>query len=81
MLSKSIKEHLRSALFWTQVKDAPCDSKKIDQMCYEIKTFLLAGHETSAAMLAWALYELLKHPSYLAKVMSANLFDGLRDSR
>jgi hypothetical protein len=28
------------------------------QLCYEIKTFLLAGHETSAAMLMWSVYEL-----------------------
>ena len=31
------------------------------QLCYEIKTFLLAGHETSAAMLTWVLYELTQH--------------------
>jgi len=39
-----------------------------EQMCYELKTFLLAGHETSASMLAWSLYELLRKPEYLAKV-------------
>jgi cytochrome P450 len=30
----------------------------IDQIRDEIKTFILAGHETSASMLAWAVYEL-----------------------
>ena len=37
------------------------------QLCYEIKTFLLAGHETSAAMLTFALFELTQHPHVLAK--------------
>ena len=32
------------------------------QMCDEIKTFLLAGHETSAAMLIWTMWELVKAP-------------------
>ena len=38
------------------------------QLCYEVKTFLLAGHETSAAMLTWTLYELTQRPDMLAKV-------------
>ena len=38
------------------------------QLCYEIKTFMLAGHETSAAMLAWALYELTQNPRCMEKV-------------
>lgn len=38
------------------------------QLCYEIKTFLLAGHETSAAMLTWSTYELGQAPAALAAV-------------
>lgn len=34
----------------------------------EIKTFVLAGHETSASMLTWTLHELLAHPELMAKV-------------
>lgn len=34
----------------------------------EIKTFVLAGHETSASMLAWSLYELSTRPDLLARV-------------
>jgi len=39
------------------------------QLCYEIKTFLLAGHETSAEMLTWALCELTQHEKYLDRVV------------
>ncbi len=39
-----------------------------NQLCYEIKTFLLAGHETSAAMLTWSTFELSRNPEALAKV-------------
>lgn len=38
------------------------------QLCYEIKTFMLAGHETSAAMLSWALYELTQNPECMERV-------------
>lgn len=38
------------------------------QLCFEIKTFLLAGHETSAAMLTWSVYELSKNAEAFAKV-------------
>jgi cytochrome P450 len=34
----------------------------------EIKTFLLAGHETSSMMLTWALLELSRHADMLARV-------------
>lgn len=43
-------------------------AKAEEQMCFEIKTILLAGHETSAAMLTWTLMELTKNPDALQKV-------------
>lgn len=36
------------------------DENAIKQTRDEIKTFILAGHETSASMLAWAMYELTR---------------------
>jgi len=38
----------------------------IAQVRDEVKTFILAGHETSASMLAWTLYELSMNPKLLA---------------
>ena len=40
------------------------------QLCYEVKTFVLAGHETSAAMLSWAVYELQKNQAAQAQVIA-----------
>ena len=36
----------------------------IEQIRDEIKTFILAGHETSASMLTWALFELVKNQQF-----------------
>lgn len=35
----------------------------------QIKTFILAGHETSASMLTWALYEIIQNPKYMSRVI------------
>lgn len=40
------------------------------QLCYEIKTFLLAGHETTSTMLTWATYELSQNEEYRQKVLA-----------
>jgi cytochrome P450 len=48
--------------------DVLADAEALRQMRDEIKTFLLAGHETSSMMLTWALYELARHPAELARV-------------
>lgn len=39
-----------------------------EQLCYEMKTLLLAGHETSAAMLTFATHEVFSAPNALRRV-------------
>ncbi|MFD2415489.1 cytochrome P450 [Amycolatopsis pigmentata] len=41
----------------------------------QLITLLLAGHETTAAALAWALHELARRPEYCARVRQAALAD------
>jgi cytochrome P450 len=40
----------------------------VRQLRDEMKTFMLAGHETSAAMMTWAIYELLGHGELMEEV-------------
>lgn len=51
-----------------QESGAKWDTALETQLCYEVKTFLLAGHETSAAMLTWSTYELAANAEYTDKV-------------
>lgn len=44
------------------------DASVETQLCYELKTFLLAGHETSAAMLMWSVFELSQDAAARKKV-------------
>jgi cytochrome P450 len=41
---------------------------QIRQLRDEMKTFMLAGHETSAAMMTWAIYELLGHADLMEQI-------------
>ena len=50
------------------VAEADWGPSAIKQVCEEVKTFILAGHETSASMLAWTLYELTNNPQCLERV-------------
>jgi cytochrome P450 len=63
--------------------DDEWDEKSIHQIRDEIKTFILAGHETSASMLAWALYELTLpiNKTRLDKLLEEvdDVFQGCRD--
>lgn len=38
------------------------------QLRDDLMTMLIAGHETTAAMLTWALFNLVQNPQYLAKI-------------
>jgi hypothetical protein len=43
-------------------------SSMVRQFRDEMKTFMLAGHETSAAMMTWALYELMGDKSLMTEL-------------
>lgn len=60
-----VLDHILSAL---EARGEKMTAATEQQLCYELKTFLLAGHETSAAMLSWSLYELMHHPAAMATV-------------
>ncbi len=49
-----------------------------EQLVDEMKTLLVAGHETTATGLTWTLLELLRHPEVLAR-LRAELAEGRED--
>lgn len=53
------------------------DNNMLLQLRDDVKTLLLAGHETSAALLTWATYEVICHPEIRDKVVeeAKALFD------
>ncbi|CAG9576610.1 cytochrome p450-like protein [Leishmania major strain Friedlin] len=56
------------------------DEKMIVGLIDDVKTILLAGHETSAALLTFATYEVLRHPEIRQKILeeATRLFDPAR---
>lgn len=52
------------------IDPATWGNETVRQLRDEIKTFLLAGHETSASMLTWSIYELTKNPKVLNKALA-----------
>lgn len=45
------------------------DRKTVLQLRDDVKTMLLAGHETSAALLTWASYEVICHPEIRQRIV------------
>ena len=68
----TICQGLYMLLLLLQASGQKWDSRIETQLCYELKTFLLAGHETSAAMLMWSVYELSRNPEARAKVSAGD---------
>jgi cytochrome P450 len=54
--------------YMTQLKE--CTEAEVRQVRDDLKTMILAGHETSAATLTWATYELLTHPDIAREVVA-----------
>lgn len=52
--------------FLVDMRGADIDNKQLRD---DLMTMLIAGHETTAAVLTWSLFELSKHPEILATVV------------
>lgn len=52
--------------FLVDVRDADLDDKQLRD---DLMTMLIAGHETTAAVLTWTLFALMQNPAELAKVV------------
>ena len=50
--------------FLVDLRDADIDDKQLRD---DLMTMLIAGHETTAAVLTWALFELMQNPEAVAK--------------
>lgn len=59
------------------------DSHVIMELRDDVKTILLAGHETSAALLTWATYETIRHPEIRKRIFdeAVKLFDPANCTR
>ncbi|EIE26006.1 cytochrome P450 [Coccomyxa subellipsoidea C-169] len=53
--------------FLVDMRDADLSDKQLRD---DLMTMLIAGHETTAAVLTWTLFALLTHPSAYAKVLA-----------
>ena len=51
--------------FLVDMRGADIDNKQLRD---DLMTMLIAGHETTAAVLTWSLFELTKNPVYMAQV-------------
>ena len=64
--------HRRGGALW-QVKNSESEKVTVDN----IKTFLFAGHDTTASALSWALYLISTHPKVEAKLLLEFANNGL----
>lgn len=52
--------------FMVDLRDADIDDKQLRD---DLMTMLIAGHETTAAVLTWTLFQLMQAPECLAKAV------------
>ncbi|KAM5531332.1 hypothetical protein V8D89_014461 [Ganoderma adspersum] len=58
------KKDIMSILVKANASEDPKSRLTETEMMSQMATFILAGHETTAASMTWLLYELARHPEY-----------------
>ncbi|PIL24888.1 cytochrome P450 [Ganoderma sinense ZZ0214-1] len=62
------EKDIMSILVKANASEDPKSRLTDEEMMSQMATFLLAGHETTASVLTWLLYELARHPEYQQKM-------------
>ncbi|KAF8583570.1 cytochrome P450 [Ramaria rubella] len=57
-----------SILIKANLSEDPKTKLSDDEIMAQLTTFILAGHETTASTMTWALYELSRHPGFQSQV-------------
>ncbi|KAF9268780.1 cytochrome P450 [Marasmius fiardii PR-910] len=65
---KEGRKDILSLLVKANASENPANRLTEEEMIAQMRTLLLAGHETSATSLAWVLYELARHPEVQHKL-------------
>ncbi|KAG7090931.1 hypothetical protein E1B28_010004 [Marasmius oreades] len=65
---KEGRKDILSLLVKANASENPANRLTEEEMIAQMRTLLLAGHETSATTLTWVLYELARHPEVQRKL-------------